>query len=77
MSWIKFEDRKPEKGRYVLVYVPSFPEDTSIDIDIDKRILNSLGEIVWDYWGYEEVEYWMPLPNPPKDTSQTPKQNQD
>ena len=75
-GWISVEDRLPDDATWVLVYA-QFP-------DLESRVVtmaffegaNDEGEIFWlchndtkKLSEWEGVNYWMPLPEPPKELS--------
>ena len=74
-GWIKTEDRLPEKGVDVLVYIPTNAYINStvdmaelIEIEYSGNVLTWLRADGHNYCDVEknEVTHWMPLPEPPK-----------
>ncbi len=73
-SWIKVEDRLPEKRKAVLVYAPEMNEPIcTMYFDPDDSAAE-FGEWVsdctpdrggWNSMTAEDVTHWMPLPDPP------------
>jgi hypothetical protein len=62
MEWISVEDRKPEEGIRVLVYV-GMPVAPSGEIDVGYF---DDGEWITRYHT-QNVTHWMPLPDEPKE----------
>ena len=55
-EWININEGKPEEGQRILAYFPSSRLNRKSEI----------GVITWDSSSWNEVTYWMPLPEPPK-----------
>jgi hypothetical protein len=68
MKWISVKDRLPEIDQKVLVWACSSPDPEFVDIGFYDP--ESSPETLWRCEEYMDihVDYWMPLPNPPKDT---------
>ena len=58
MNWISVDDRLPNPGQEVLVYLPEMIETTIYH--------GSKWDEPWDTMHGDEITHWMPLPEPPK-----------
>lgn len=60
-EWISVKDRLPEEWQKVLVFVPS------IDVITIAKLRGGYWYATWDSMRIDNVGYWLPLPQPPKD----------
>lgn len=66
-QWISVEDRLPEEQKEVLIYLPEYD---SVEM-ASLFTIPSMNLREWaqneDAFMFDEVSYWMPLPEPPKE----------
>ena len=67
MEWISVKDRLPENEGFYLVYCKDVLETESEDVpSMIVDTFNTYGDEKW-FSEYEDADYWMPLPEPPKE----------
>lgn len=68
-GWISIDERLPEEGKDVLIYVPGFDTSPIIDIAWLDNGANGALCLVGSQYGFdiEDVTHWQPLPQPPED----------
>jgi len=66
MEWISVKDRLPETEGHYLVYSKDVLELESEDVS--PMIVDSFNIYEEEKWfsEYEDADYWMPIPKPPK-----------
>lgn len=69
-QWISAEDRLPEEQKEVLIYLPEYD---SVEM-ASLFTIPSMNLREWvqneDAYMLDEVSYWMPMPEPPKEDVQ-------
>lgn len=66
MKWISVKDKLPEKEGFYLVYCKDVLKTESTDVSpIMVDSFNTYEDEKW-FSEYEDADYWMPLPEPPK-----------
>ena len=71
-DWIRCNECQPEPDTRVLIYAAIGYGKTPFAIAIAYRHDDTyygrwVGDAEEDCWSFDEVEYWMPLPEPPKE----------
>jgi hypothetical protein len=64
-EWVSVEDRLPDTGVPVLVYLPKYGTPNIVPMWIEEMTGNWFNT-AWQFKRIDEATHWMPLPNPPK-----------
>jgi len=65
MSWINIKDREPNWKETVLVW----HDDNGLgEWDVGAGYMDNCTWYIWGFndYSYDEITYWMPIPNPPR-----------
>ncbi len=68
MKWISVKDRFPAEGKYVLVWDGNLNLDNVPFYEIASyRSFNNGSVFVSGPYSLQNIKFWMPLPEPPKE----------